>query len=125
MALISASAIKAAINPILKDTGITISVTYKSIAFSYDTETRVNGETITSVSSIRALRSEYTQDEVQKSGGIICQGDLKFIIRADALSSVTPSQKDRINDGSRDWEIIDFKPVNIGSTAIMYLFHCR
>ncbi len=124
MGLISANQIKSVANQILKDTSITIAVTYKGIWSSYSTTTRNQTETTTSVSTT-ALRSEYTLSEVEKSGGIIQQGDLKFTIRADALVSIAVNRKDRINDGSRDWEVIDYKPIYAGSTAIMYTFQCR
>lgn len=125
MGLVSGNAIKNIVNRILKDTSITISVTYKSVSSSYSTTTREQTETITPISSITALRSEYSLTEINQSGGIIQQGDVKFTIRGDALSSITPNHKDRINDGSRDWEIINFKPVYVGNIIIMYIFQCR
>jgi len=125
MGLISANAIKSIANKLLKDISVTISVTYKKVSSSYSTTIRNQTETITSLSSIRALRSDYSLDEIEKSGGIIKQDDTKFTIRADALISVTIGRGDRINDGSRDWEILDYKPISVGSTAIMYSFHCR
>lgn len=126
MSLVSGGSIKSIVNVILKDVSITISATYKSVSSSYSTTTRNQTEVITTA-SIRALRSEYTLSEIKQAGGIIQQGDVKFTVRADILSdnSITPNRKDRINDGSRDWEIIDYNPVYVGSIALMYAFQCR
>ncbi len=124
MGLISGNQIKGIANTFLKDTSVTIPVTYKSVSSSYSTTTRVQTETITSISTT-ALRMDYSLSEVARSGGVIQQGDVKFSIRADALTSITVNRKDRVNDGSRDWEIIDYNPLYAGSTVIMYTFQCR
>ncbi|HUX56177.1 MAG TPA: hypothetical protein VMV77_04340 [Bacteroidales bacterium] len=129
MGLISANAVKSVVNRVLKDTSITVAVTYKSLASVFDPTTRETTETITSI-SCRALKSEYSSDEINKSGGRIQSSDLKFLIRADALSAITPKVSDRIYWNSRDWEILGepkqaIKTISIGSTNIMFQFHCR
>ena len=133
MGLISANAVKSIVNKVLKDTSITVEVTYKSLLREYDSTDRETNEVITEIPSIRALKTEYTLDQINKSGGAIHRGDIKFLIRADAISSITPKVSDRIYWNSRDWEIADrggitqpsLKPVSIGDTDIMFQFHCR
>jgi len=55
MGLVSANAVKSVVNKILKDTSITVEVTYKSIVSEYDSTDREMNEMSTEIPSIRAL----------------------------------------------------------------------
>lgn len=127
MGIISSNQIKNITKKILNDSSIAIDVIYKNVSSTYSTTTRKQTEKITSLRDIKSLRSKYTILEINKSGGIIKYGDVKFSISADAFSriGITPDQKDRINDGDRDWEIVNYKPIYIGNTIIEYIFQCR
>ena len=124
MGLLSASSIQSDVNSVLADTTVTEAVTYKSISSVHSDSTLKTTETPTSIST-RALIGEFTDKEIANSGGAIKAADRSFMIRASALSSVTPKTQDRITYSGRDWEIINFDTIKAGSTALAYIFQGR
>ena len=103
MGIVPVGAIQSVVNSLLADRSVTVSVTYKQISSSYSTTTLDTTETETEV-SCRALKVAYTLAEIANSAGNVQAGDLRFIIRATVLSSITPTQGDRIVWGGTEWE---------------------
>lgn len=125
MALVSGGQLKGLVNKYARDTSVTKAITYKSIAVSYaDAEMT---EMVTQISA-RGIVAKYNKSEVMNSSGAIQEGDIYVLITAKYFEdvSVTPTVKDRMTIGSIDWEILDVPDkIDVGSTGLMYEFHCR
>ena len=125
MNLISADEILTEVDTVLSDTSITEAVTYKSVSSVSSTITLKTTETITPITT-RANIAKYTDSEIRSSNGAIKGSDRIFLIRASALSAITPSVSDRINYDGRDWEIVGpIETVEVGGTKMFFSFQGR
>ena len=122
--LIPTGTIESITKTVLKDTSITVAVTYKQISNSYNAAKAENVLTPSNTNT-RAVFALYNKWEVINSNGAILEGDARFFIHASELSSITPAQGDRINYDGSDWEVLSLEMVPIGATKILFEFHCR
>lgn len=126
MGLVPTGQIKAIVNKYLYDSSITKSATYKSLTKTFNQSSAEVEETTSSIST-KVMPIKYTKAEIRNSAGSIQEGDRRFLIREKDFTdnSVTPKAGDRITVDSKDWEIVDFEPVEVDDQELMYEFHCR
>jgi hypothetical protein len=125
MALVNATSIKATVNKYLIDDSITISGTYRSVTKNYNTTTAEMTDT-TSEFSVRVLPSKFTEEEIANSGGYINANDGLYFIRAKDFEDegVEPKKEDELVCDGLTWQIKDWEEIKVGSTLMLYAFHC-
>lgn len=110
------------INTVINDIGKTITVRYKSVS-EYNNETGIVGTSFTEVSVKGYV---YTQAETS-TGGVV-NYDRSVVLKAVNTSGTAisiPKTYDRINDGSKEYEIVESQPVTVQDSTLFYMLRVK
>jgi hypothetical protein len=77
----------------------------------------------TVIASVPAVFTEYSNNELVDT--VVQAGDKRLFIAALDLPGVTPKTKDKIRDGSTDWNIVNIKTTQPGNTAETIMFEIQ
>jgi hypothetical protein len=98
---------------------VKVSATFTDVTgTTYDPDTGTNTETTTDYAGIEGFRRQYTVREIET--GIAAAGDIRFVVRADALG-FDPSTIDRVTIDSTVYQIQEFIPDPVGATIVFRL----
>lgn len=126
MGLVPTGLVKSLVNKYLADGSITSAITYKKNTTSYNKTTAVNSITSTEYAMKTLHPITYKKEETTENGTKYVMFKRFFIrIKYFEDNDLTPTLGDYINYNSKDWEVLEIEPIEIGDVGLMYEFNCK
>tara|TARA_Y100000034_G_scaffold123240_1_gene169737 strand:- start:103 stop:492 length:390 start_codon:yes stop_codon:yes gene_type:complete len=112
-------------NSLISGEELSVDISYRSVG---NTGSYSNGSfapSATTTTTLKAIKTPYTLEEINASSGMVKGTDLKFLIAPiDGIDFRAYKNDEIIFDGTT-YQVIDVTMSNFGSTNFLVILHCR
>ena len=112
-------------NTLITGEELSVDISYKSVG---NTGSYSNGSfspSATTTTALKAIKTPYTLEEINASGGMVKGTDLKFLIAPIDGVDVRAYKNDEVVYEGTTYQVIDVTMSNFGPTNFLVILHCR